>query len=130
MLSIANTKMSDNSHVDAAKAVKTDAKAKGNSYTNALPTAMHGFPKALESAVKIAEMILTDKVINNDQDLNDEIGVQRLAETDTILNLFCILAKYGALGSNGGALANAVLGSDYVAFERSIQLSSKVAYNY
>ena len=37
------------------------------------------------------------------------------------------MAKYGALGSNGGALANAVLGSDYVAFERSIQLSSKVA---
>ena len=43
---IANTKMSDNVHVDAAaKAVKTDAKAVGNSYTNALPTAMHGFQK-------------------------------------------------------------------------------------
>ena len=98
-------------HVDAAaKAVKTDAKAVGNSYTNALPTAMHGFPKAIESAVKIAEMILTDKVINNDQDLNDEISVQRLAGNGYNTELVRILAKYGALGSKGSSLANAVGG--------------------
>ena len=48
-------------------------------------------------------------------------------ETDTILNLFVFWQKIWSLKGNGGALANAVLGSDYVAFERSIQLSSKVA---
>ena len=55
--------------------------------------------------------------------------MQRLAGNGYNTELVRILAKYGALGSNGGALANAVLGSDYVAFERSIQLSSKVAYS-
>ena len=111
-------------HVDAAaKAVKTDAKAVGNFYTNALPTAMHGFPKALESAVKIAEMILTDKVINNDQDLNDEISVQRLAGNGYNTELVRILAKYGALGSKGSSLANAVGGPGYSSFDKSRQLS-------
>ena len=43
--------------------------------------------------------------------------------------LIRILAKYGALGSNGSQLSEAVLGADFKAFDRSIGLGSKVQPN-
>jgi hypothetical protein len=122
-----NTVNSLNVDIDtAAKAVKTDAKGKNNTYTNTAATATNGFPKALESAVKIAELILTDKVINNDNDLADDLNVGILSGNGYNTELIRILAKYGALGSKGGALADAVLGSDFTAFNKSINLSAKV----
>ena len=127
---IAGTKNSENADIDtAAKAVKTDAKAKGNAYTNAAATITTGFPKALESAVKIAEMILTDRVINNDSDLGDDLNVASLSGNGYNTELIRILAKYGALGSKGGALADAVMGADFTAFNQSIGLASKIQPN-
>ena len=127
---IASTKNSENAEIDtAAKAVKTDAKAKGNAYTNAAATITTGFPKALESAVKIAEMMLTDKVINSDSDLADDLNVASLSGNGYNTELIRILAKYGALGSKGGALADAVMGSEFTVFNKSIDLSSKVQPN-
>ncbi|MBT3666096.1 MAG: hypothetical protein HN548_01345, partial [Opitutae bacterium] len=122
-----NTVNSLNVDIDtAAKAVKTDAKGKNNTYTNAAATATNGFPKALESAVKIAESILTDRVINNDNDLADDLNVGILSGNGYNTELIRILAKYGALGSKGGALADAVLGAGYTTFDKSINLSAKV----
>jgi hypothetical protein len=127
---IAGTKNSDNADIDtAAKSVKTDAKGKGNAYTNAAATSATGFPKALESAVKIAESILTDRVITNDTDLADDLHVGTLAGNGYNTELIRILAKYGALGSKGGVLADAVLGADFTAFNKSIDLSTKVQPN-
>jgi len=119
--------LSDDTDINtAATEVQTDAKGKNNTYTNALATATNGFPKALESAVKVAELILTDRVINNDNDLADDLNVGILSGNGYNTELIRILAKYGALGSKGGALADAVLGSDFTAFNKSINLSAKV----
>jgi hypothetical protein len=127
---IAGTKNSEDADIDtAAKAVKTDAKGKDNAYTNAASTTATGFPKALESAVQVAELILTDRVINNDNDLADDLHVGTLAGNGYNSELIRILAKYGALGSKGGVLADAVLGADFIAFNKSIDLSTKVQPN-
>ena len=127
---VEHTEVSSNADVDkAAKSVKTDALGKDNDYTNALATATTGFPKALESAVKIAEMMLTDKVINSDSDLADDLNVASLSGNGYNTELIRILAKYGALGSKGGALADAVMGAEFTAFNQSIGLASKVQPN-
>lgn len=127
---IANTTVSSNADIDkAAKEVKTDAKAKGNAYTTAAVTVTNGFPKALESAVKLAELLLTDKVIINDDNLADDLSLASISGNGYNTELIRILAKYGALGSKGGTLSNAVLGSDFMAFDKTIALSSKVQSN-
>ena len=127
---VEHTEVSSNADVDkAAKSVKIDALGKDNDYTNALATVTTGFPKALESAVKIAEMMLTDKVINSDSDLADDLNVASLSGNGYNTELIRILAKYGALGSKGGALADAVMGSEFTVFNKSIDLSSKVQPN-
>ena len=127
---IANTTVSSNADIDkAAKEVKTDAKAKGNTYTNAAATVTDGFPKALESAVKVAELLLTDKLITNDNNLADDLSLATISGNGYNTELIRILAKYGALGSKGGTLSNAVLGSDFLAFDKTIALSSKVQSN-
>jgi hypothetical protein len=127
---IAGTKISENTEIDtAAKAVKTDAKAKGNTYTNAAATT-DGFPKALESAVKVAELLLTDKTISNSSmNVSNSLDVSKLSGNGYNTELIRILAKYGALGTKGGALSDAVLGTGFTAFDKSIGLSSKVQPN-
>ena len=56
-----------------------------------------------------------------------ETTVAKLAQSPGYnTELIRILAKYGALGSKGSTLADAVLGADYQAFDQSISLSSKV----
>jgi hypothetical protein len=128
---IAGTKISENTEIDtAAKAVKTDAKAKGNSFTDAAITVANGFPKALEASVKVAEALLTDKSIS-DLTLtgSGSLNVSKLSGNGYNTELIRILAKYGALGTKGGALSDAVLGADFTAFDKSIRLSSKVQPN-
>jgi len=128
---IAGTKISENAEIDtAAKEVKTDAKAKGNSFTNAAITVDNGFPKALEASVKIAEALLTDKSISDlTMTGSGSLNVSKLSGNGYNTELIRILAKYGALGTKGGALSDAVLGADFTAFDKSIRLSSKVQPN-
>ena len=130
-VAITNTKLSDNTDVDtAAKAVKTDAKAKGNSFTDAPITVTNGFPKALEASVKVAELLLTDKSISTSSiNVSNSLDVSKLSGNGYNTELIRILTKYGALGSKGGALSDAVLGADFTVFDKSIGLSSKVQPN-
>jgi len=125
---IAGTKNSDNAEIDtAAKAVKTDAKAKGTAYESL--SGANGFQAALESSVKVAELLLTNRVINNDNDLADEISVATLSGIGYNSELVRILAKYGALGSKGSSLSEAILGNEFKAFDKSISLAGKVQDN-
>ena len=125
---IAGTKNSDNAEIDtAAKAVKTDAKAKGTAYESL--SGANGFQAALESSVKVAELLLTNRVINNDNDLADDISVATLSGIGYNSELVRILAKYGALGSKGSSLSEAILGNEFKAFDKSISLAGKVQDN-
>jgi hypothetical protein len=82
-----------------------------------------GFQTALAEAVKIASAILTDKTITTASDLPTAITSDSLSSSYNT-ELIRILAKYGAIGSNGDNVANAVLGTDYAAFTSSQSLSS------
>ncbi len=125
---IAGTKNSDNAEIDtAAKAVKTDAKAKGTVYESL--AGANGFQAALESAVKVAELLLTDRVLNTEEDLPSGLTVTSLSANGYNAELIRILAKYGALGSKGSELSDAVLGTDFRAFDKSFGLGSKVQPN-
>jgi len=73
--------------------------------------------------------MLTDKLINSDSDLADDLNVASLSGNGYNTELIRILAKYGALGSKGGALADAVMGAEFTAFNQSIGLASKVQPN-
>jgi hypothetical protein len=125
---IAGTKNSDNADIDtAAKAVKTDAKAKGTAYETL--SGPNGFQAALESSIKVAELLLTNRVINNDNDLADDISLATLSGNGYNSELIRILAKYGALGSKGSSLSEAILGNEFKAFDKSISLAGKVQEN-
>ena len=89
-------------------------------------TEFTGFQTALEASVILANTILTDRVITTDADLPDDITLSRLSQSGYTTELIRLLAKYGAIGSNGDTLANAVLGADYAAFTSSQSLSSLV----
>ena len=85
--------------------------------------------KALRNAVDIAEVLLRPVTISNSNSMDNvaETTVAKLAQSPGYnTELIRILAKYGALGSKGSTLADAVLGTDYQAFDQSISLSSKV----
>ena len=84
---------------------------------------------ALRNAVDIAEVLLRPVTISNSNSMDNvaETTVAKLAQSPGYnTELIRILAKYGALGSKGSTLADAVLGADYQAFDQSISLSSKV----
>ena len=89
-------------------------------------TEFTGFQTALEASVILANTILTDRVITTDADLPDDITLSSLSQSGYTTELIRLLAKYGAIGSNGDTLANAVLGADYAAFTSSQSLSSLV----
>jgi hypothetical protein len=89
-------------------------------------TEFTGFQTALEASVILANTILTDKVITTADDLPDSISVSSLAQSGYTTELIRLLAKYGAIGSNGDALASAVLGTEYAAFTSSQSLTSLV----
>jgi hypothetical protein len=84
---------------------------------------------ALESSVTVAELLLTDKTISNLILDSSSLNVSKLTGTGYNSELIRILAKYGALGTKGGALSDAVLGAEFTAFDKSIGLSSKVQPN-
>jgi hypothetical protein len=83
-----------------------------------------GFQAALESAVTVANLLLTPRTVTNDEDLADDITLSSLAASGYNTELVRLLAQYGALGENGSALADAVLGSSYTAFDKSIELGT------
>jgi hypothetical protein len=90
-----------------------------------LPGNRHsGFQVALESAVTVANLLLTPRTVTNDEDLADDITLSSLAASGYNTELVRLLAQYGALGENGTTLADAVLGSSYVAFNQSIGLET------
>ena len=83
----------------------------------------------MRNAVDIAEVLLRPVTISNSNSMDNvaETTVAKLAQSPGYnTELIRILAKYGALGSKGSTLADAVLGADYQAFDQSISLSSKV----
>ena len=92
-----------------------------NSYTSST-----GFQAALESAISVANVLLTDRVISSDSDMDNmpEIKLSSLASNGYNTELIRLLAQYGALGSNGSALADAVLGNSYSAFNASLNLGT------
>jgi hypothetical protein len=125
---IAGTKNSDNADIDTAvKAVKLDAKAIGAAYDTL--AGVGGFQAALESSIKVAESILTDRTISNNAQLGTNVNADSLASNGYNAELIRILAKYGALGSKGSTLSEAVLGADFKAFDRSINLRDKLQPN-
>ena len=90
-----------------------------------LPGNRHsGFQAALESAVTVANLLLTPRTVTNDEDLADDITLSSLAASGYNTELVRLLAQYGALGENGSAIADAVLGSSFVAFDQSIGLAT------
>ena len=104
---------------DAATALKGSMPQ--NSYTSST-----GFQAALESAISVANVLLTDRVISSDSDMDNmpEIKLSSLASNGYNTELIRLLAQYGALGSNGSALADAVLGNSYSAFNASLNLGT------
>ena len=110
---------------DAANALK--ASMPQNSYTTS-----PGFQAALESAISVASVLLTDRVISSDSDMDHmpEIKLSSLASNGYNTELIRLLAQYGALGSNGSALADAVLGNSYSAFNTSLPLSAQPNVSY
>jgi hypothetical protein len=104
---------------DAATALKGSMPQ--NSYTSST-----GFQAALESAISVANVLLTDRVISSDSDMDNmpEIKLSSLASNGYNTELVRLLAQYGALGSNGSALADAVLGNSYSAFNASLNLGT------
>ena len=92
--------------------------------TNLPGTRYTGFQAALESAVTVANLLLTPRTVTNDEDLADDITLSSLAASGYNTELVRLLAQYGALGENGSALADAVLGSSYTAFDKSIELGT------
>jgi len=89
-------------------------------------TEFTGFQTALEASVTLANTILTDRVITTEADLPDDITLSSLSQSGYTTELIRLLAKYGAIGSKGDTLANAVLGTEYAAFTSSQSLSSLV----
>ena len=110
---------------DAANALK--ASMPQNSYTTS-----PGFQAALESAISVASVLLTDRVISSDSDMDymPEIKLSSLASNGYNTELIRLLAQYGALGSNGSALADAVLGNSYSAFNTSLPLNAQPNVSY
>ena len=81
---------------------------------------------ALRNAVDVAEILLTPQTISTSLDDVAETTVARLTGSGYNTELIRILAKYGALGGKGSTLADSVLGADFKAFDKSINLSSLV----
>ena len=81
---------------------------------------------ALRNAVDVAEILLTPQTISTSLDDVAETTVARLSGSGYNTELIRILAKYGALGGKGSTLADSVLGADFKAFDKSINLSSLV----
>ena len=110
---------------DAANALK--ANMPQNSYTTS-----PGFQAALESAISVASVLLTDRVISSDSDMDHmpEIKLSSLASNGYNTELIRLLAQYGALGSNGSALADAILGNSYSAFNASLGLNAQPNVSY
>ena len=81
---------------------------------------------ALRNAVDVAEILLTPQTISTSLDNVAETTVAKLSGSGYNTELIRILAKYGALGGKGSTLADSVLGADFKAFDKSINLSSLV----
>ena len=110
--------LSANAEIDsAAKAVKAEAKYQT------------GLNVAVENAVKVAELLLTDRMIQSEANFPPDVSVQSLSQSGYNFELVRILAKYGALGSKGSVLADAVLGANYAAFGGTASLSDSVQPN-
>jgi hypothetical protein len=84
---------------------------------------------ALRSAVDVAEILLTSRTIDSESNLAPSTTVAKLATNGYNYELVRILAKYGALGSNGSSLASAVLGSSYDSFNAAGSIGSAVQPN-
>jgi hypothetical protein len=97
-----------------------------NLVTNLSGTRYTGFQAALESAVTVANLLLTPRTVTNDNDLADDIILSNLTGNGYNTELVRLLAEYGALGKNGTALADAVLGTRFTAFDQSIGLGTFV----
>ena len=95
-----------------------------NLVTNLSGTRYTGFQAALESAVTVANLLLTPRTVTNDNDLADDIILSNLTGNGYNTELVRLLAEYGALGKNGTALADAVLGTRFTAFDQSIGLGT------
>ena len=95
-----------------------------NLVTNLSGTRYTGFQAALESAVTVANLLLTPRTVTNDNDLADDIILSNLTGNGYNTELVRLLAEYGALGKNGSALADAVLGTRFTAFDQSIGLGT------
>ena len=95
----------------------------GNEYT--------GFQEALSFAITAANLILTDTTITDDSDFDKmpDITASNLSTNGYNSELIRLLIAYNGIGSKGSQLANAVLGSEYTAFNKSINLGSKVQPN-
>ena len=120
------SKVSGGSLTDAAESAHGSSQVQdaATSVTNLPGTRYTGFQAALESAVTVANLLLTPRTVTNDEDLADDITLSSLAASGYNTELVRLLAQYGALGENGTALADAVLGSSYVAFNQSIGLGT------
>ena len=95
-----------------------------NLVTNLSGTRYTGFQAALEEAVTVANILLTPRTVTNDNDLADDIILSNLTGNGYNTELVRLLAEYGALGKNGTALADAVLGTRFTAFDQSIGLGT------
>ncbi len=84
---------------------------------------------ALRSAVDVAEILLTSRTTDSESNLAPSTTIAKLSTNGYNYELVRILAKYGALGSNGSSLASAVLGSSYDSFNVAGSLGSAVQPN-
>ena len=121
---VASTVSGGGSLTDAAESAHGSSQVK--TAADAITGSYSGFQAALESSISVANLLLTNRTVSTDLDLADDITISNLATTGYTTELIRILAQYGALGSNGSALADAVLGSTYTAFDQSIGLDAFV----
>ena len=72
------------------------------------------------STYKQNKVCVSENVFYYDNDLADDIILSNLTGNGYNTELVRLLAEYGALGKNGSALADAVLGTRFTAFDKSI----------
>jgi hypothetical protein len=90
-----------------------------------------GFQQAMAFAITAANLLLTDRTITTDADIDSMPGItlSSLSTNGYNSELIRLLIAYEAIGSKGSQLANAVLGSEYTSFNQSISLGSKAQPN-
>jgi hypothetical protein len=98
------------SDLDLSDDVYSATMTVGSLYTTTSASLSTTYQEALVQAATLANTLLVDRTITTVSDIPTTIGVSELASTGYNVALLELLNSYGAIGSNGSALLDSVLG--------------------